>query len=126
MNAFKRVADDKFDPGAQVWANEAYTVHRRDISKDRDDSVVHLSIKRNDREPARDWRDFQQIKNELVGPEAEALELYPAESRLVDMANQYHLWAFKPPYSIPVGFNQGRKVMNARTAELLGARQRQP
>jgi len=28
----------------------------------------------------------------IVGEEHEAFEVYPAESRLVDTANQYHLW----------------------------------
>lgn len=61
----------------------------------------HLSIRRQDRAPVRDWRDLQRIKNELVDPEAEAIELFPAESRLQDTANQFHLhvvmgWAF--PY----------------------------
>jgi hypothetical protein len=53
-----------------------------------------------------DWRDLQRIKNELVGPECEAVELYPAESRLVDTANQYHLWAdADPTYRFGLGFN---------------------
>ena len=60
-----------------------------------DGKLYHLSIKRRDGAACRDWRDFQRIKNELIGPEAEAVELYPAESRLVDGANQYHLWALE-------------------------------
>lgn len=67
--------------------------------------VVHLSIRRLDRGAARDWRDFQRIKNELVGVETEAVEVYPAESRLVDAANQYHLWCF-PKYRLPFGFDE--------------------
>lgn len=55
-----------------------------------------------------DWRDFQRIKNELVAPEAEAVELFPAESRLVDTANHYHLWVF-PEYRFPFGM-QAREV----------------
>ena len=43
------------------------------------------------------------MQNELVGDECEAIELYPAESRLVDTANQYWLWCF--PYRIPLGFS---------------------
>jgi hypothetical protein len=54
----------------------------------------HLSIKRLDKEPIHDWRDLQEIKNMLVGKQYEAVELYPAESRRVDSANQYHLWCF--------------------------------
>lgn len=55
--------------------------------------VWHLSIKRIDKEAIMDWRDLQAIKNRFCGDEAEALQLFPAESRLVDTSNQYHLWA---------------------------------
>lgn len=68
-------------------------------------SIVHLSIKRLDREPIHDWRILQEIKNEIVGPECEAVELYPAESRKVDVANQYHLFAIAEPFvRFPFGF----------------------
>lgn len=67
--------------------------------------VIHLSIKRHDNEPVRSWSDLQEIKNLLVGPEHEAIEIYPAESRLVDMAPQYHLWVFADvEYRVPVGW----------------------
>lgn len=56
--------------------------------------IWHLSIKRHDKAPIMDWRDLQDIKNKLVGKEHEAIQLFPAESRCVDSANQYHLWAF--------------------------------
>lgn len=67
--------------------------------------MLHLSIKRIDREIIHEWRKLQQIKNELVGEEHEAVELYPAESRLVDAANQYHLWVLADPKQMfPFGF----------------------
>lgn len=65
--------------------------------------VVHLSLKVHDRSAHHDWRDLQRIKNELCGEECEAVELYPAESRLVDTANQYHLFVFRT-YKFPFGF----------------------
>jgi len=64
---------------------------------------LHLSIKTRDKAPFHDWRDFQRIKNEIVGPEFEAVELYPAESRLVDTSNQYHLWCFLD-FKFPFGY----------------------
>ena len=64
---------------------------------------LHLSIKLRSREPIRDWRDLQRIKNELSGTESEGLELFPAESRLVDAANQYHMTCFCPGLRVPVG-----------------------
>lgn len=66
--------------------------------------MTHLSIKRNDRKVAHDWRDFQRIKNEICGPDCEGIEIYPAESRLVDTSNQYHLWVFPKGKFIPFGF----------------------
>jgi hypothetical protein len=70
---------------------------------------VHLSIKRRDKLPVHDWRDLQRIKTELLGPECEAVELYPAESRVVDTANQYHLWGMADPaFRFPIGWNEGR------------------
>lgn len=55
---------------------------------------IEMSIKTRDRAPYHDWRDFQRIKNELIGEEYEAVELYPAEKRLVDTANQYFIFVF--------------------------------
>ena len=67
-------------------------------------ACVWLSIKLLDKSAGRDWRDFQRIKNELVGEEVEAVELYPAESRLVDGANQYHVYCFPEIGRFPFGF----------------------
>ena len=56
--------------------------------------VIQLSIKRHDGQAIDpSWRDKQQIKNQLVDDECEAVELYPAESRKHDQVNQYHLCA---------------------------------
>lgn len=69
--------------------------------------MYHLSIKRNDRDVIRDWRDLQQIKNMICGSECEGVELFPAESRLVDSANQFHMWVLSNrEYRFPFGFNE--------------------
>lgn len=87
-------AREKAREGA-CWKNDVYTVTTYDaiVPAEGWPPLMHLTIKRNDREPIHDWRDLQEIKNALVGPECEAVELYPAESRRVDTANQYHLFA---------------------------------
>jgi hypothetical protein len=64
----------------------------------------YLSIKRHDKEPINDWREFQDIKNQICGEDSEAVELYPNENRLVDTANQYHLWVFPKGYILPFGW----------------------
>jgi hypothetical protein len=85
----------------------------------------HLNIRRRDGKPIfRDWRHFQWIKNELVGEECEGLELYPAESRLNDTSNKYHLFVFADPtYRIPFGM-QDRDVIERDDAKKPGHRQR--
>lgn len=67
--------------------------------------VVHLTIKRIDAAACRDWRDFQRIKNELVGKEYDAVEIYPCDAKLVDAANQFHVWAFIDG-KLPFGFQE--------------------
>jgi hypothetical protein len=111
----------------EQWANDKYIVHKRvmDSGNPEIPDGIHLSIRRMDRAPARDWRDFQRIKNQLCGPEWEGVEIYPAESRLVDGANQYHLWCF--PFKIGFGFAT-RQVSNQwQTSQVTpGAVQRDP
>ena len=64
----------------------------------------YLTIKRADKKAIHDWRHFQIIKNELCGEDREAIEIYPAESRLVDTANQYHLWVIPKGDAMPFGW----------------------
>jgi|TARA_R100000231_G_scaffold20218_1_gene19908 hypothetical protein len=91
---------EQFGIEIECWVNDIYEVWV--YRKKNADSLVHnplykgkctyISIKRKDKKAVHDWRHFQQIKNELVGDEVEAIELYPKESRLHDTVNQYHLF----------------------------------
>lgn len=93
---------------AECWVNSRYQVLKVDFG-----ALWWLSIRRHDKLAIHDWRDFQRIKNELVGLENEGVELYPAESRLVDCANQYHLWVGKlTTLRFPFGFPE-RVVQDA-------------
>jgi hypothetical protein len=106
---FERVAPPALgDPRAEYYLNSRYQVElRRYHSSDGGPALVHLSIKRLDKQPVDDFRDNQRIKNELVGGDREGIELYPAEERLVDTANQYHIWVIdSPTYRFPIGFNE--------------------
>ena len=99
-----------------TYRNDVYTVQVESCAP-----FVHLHIHRNDWGTCKDWREFQLIKNALVGEENEAVELFPAESRLVDTSNTYHLWVHADPHfrfplgmqdrittSEPIGFEQQR------------------
>lgn len=106
----------------EIWLNDLYqvVVHRFE-------NYVHLNIRRVDGYPGRDWRHFQQIKNELVGEECEGVELYPAESRLVDQSNKYHLFVCgDPTFRWPFGWTTRDVDYAAAAAGLRGMRQRPP
>ncbi len=99
------VAPRLYDHPGELFINEAYQVIRERMG-----DWWHLSIKPLKERRYR-WRDFQCIKNELVGPEHEGVELHPAESRLVDTVDQYHLWvAVDPEYRFAFGFTEGRLI----------------
>jgi hypothetical protein len=92
----------RFNAGDRAFHNGKYQA----ILKD-DGDVTILTIRREDRRPVTDWRDVQWIKNQLLGPDVEAVQLFPAESRLVDTSNQFYLFAFKEPgFRFPFGFQE--------------------
>ena len=67
--------------------------------------TVWLSIRANNGMTVeRDWRDYQAIKNDLVSPDRQAIEIYPKESKLVDTVNVFHLWVLPEDIEIPVGY----------------------
>jgi hypothetical protein len=61
---------------------------------------VHLAISSlSGRRPT--FHEMQRIKNEIVGTEGTAVEVYPPQSELVDEADMFHLWTVDPlPFSI--------------------------
>jgi hypothetical protein len=109
--------------GGEMWLNDRYQVVVRELEGGPETMpMVELSIRRIDRRAIRDWRDVQRIKNELVGPECEAVELYPAESRLVDSSNQYFIYAvLDPSFRFPWGFRE--RLVSSETS---GGSQQRP
>lgn len=89
----------------KIFMSDTYQVNVQDVPVEKWGlSLTWLSIKRRDKEAFHDWRELQQIKNAICGPEREGVELYPAESRLADSANQYHLWVLPEDRMFPFGF----------------------
>lgn len=104
--AAARVAGDK--PPAEAWYNDLYQASVT-YYDDRlgPDGPLYISFKRHDRSAVRDWRHFQQVKNDITGLEREAVELFPAESRLMDTSNQYHLFVLPTGERFPFGVPDG-------------------
>ena len=120
--------DAKDDAGSDVYQNDLYHVTVKDAHEANmalnatAPPAWYLSIKRIDQEPICSWRDVQEIKNQIVGPDNDGFMLYPSERRVVDTANQYHLFVLKDVgQRIPYGFNAGRHI--ADTSPLDTAKQ---
>lgn len=58
--------------------------------------VWQLLFRRHDGGSQFGWTELQRMKNELVGEDAVAIEIFPAESEVVDQANCRHLWVLAP------------------------------
>jgi hypothetical protein len=120
----RRAVDQNMAKPDEMWHNDRYVVFvDRTPDNDLMPGMMHLSIRRQDRKAVRDWRDFQRIKNQLAGPEREAIELYPAESRVVDTANQFHLWVLPEGQCAPAGWF-GQRLVHSEADPVSGAVQR--
>lgn len=100
-----------------VWSSEDYEVEHSTVEvPEFGFQMDWLSIKRRNKAAVHDWRHLQQIKNEILGPDREAVELYPAEARLVDTSNQYHLFALPAGKTFPFGY-RARMIVDAKPSE---------
>lgn len=54
-----------------------------------DNGIGHLMVAHDG---AITWDELQAIKNEVWGPEARAIEVYPRQGDLVNSGNFRHLW----------------------------------
>lgn len=43
------------------------------------------------------WWEMQRIKDELAGPDAMAVEVYPPAAEVVDEADMFHIWVLPQP-----------------------------
>ena len=77
----------------RAWKNNHYVVQlyrcERHIWNILCDKIM---IRRNDAEPIREWHVLQEIKNKIYGEEIQAIQVFPKQSELVDVANMY--WLF--------------------------------
>jgi hypothetical protein len=112
---FPGVAVDQLRTPAEVWGSSQYTVTVHYLDDNRD-GFVEVGIHNYHRTTHVPWRHIQQIKNEVFGPDREAVQLFPAEDRLLDSANEY--WIYVYPTSeapmrkrgVKIGMDRGRSV----------------
>lgn len=82
-----------------AWCNDRFAVQLFDTN-----GRQWLSIRKHaDGSSPPTWAELQRIKNELIGPEREGVQVFPKVSDLVDEAEMYHLWLY--PADEPCPFN---------------------
>lgn len=72
--------------------------HRVGVSNAPWGMTDHLRVWRRDHKDGIPWDDLQEIKNEVFGPEATAVEIYPPQPEVVDEVNMRHLWLVPEGY----------------------------
>lgn len=114
MKEFKKVGFSSAVPGTGhgldgrlAYMNDKYFVLVEEGTTPLGIGFSHLSIRRLDRKCIHDWRELQEIKNLICSPIREAIEIYPAQDRVVDTANQFHLWVMGEGIKIPFGWENG-------------------
>jgi len=75
--------------------------------------VEHLMISRHDNKRIDNhWNTLQRIKNEVMGEDRLAVEVYPPVSELINATNAYHLWVLPENFKLPFGLNPGWAGIN--------------
>lgn len=72
--------------------------------------IWHLIIKRHDGKSIKvSWDVLQEIKNDVLGEDALAVEIFPASSEVVDEANWRHLWEMPAGIVLPSLFERSKR-----------------
>lgn len=102
-----------------LWPNEAADLTRLRVWRCRDflvqefqesDNVIRLSVTKSKLGQSRQfedgisWDELQWIKSAVGYGDRMAVEIYPADSNVVNVANMRHLWVLPQP--LKIGWNQ--------------------
>lgn len=68
--------------------------------------VLQVGIKRHDEKKSFPWQHLQRIKDELIGEERLAIEVFPPRSLLCDVANMRWLWVLPETMGLPFGLDR--------------------
>lgn len=70
--------------------------------------VDHVTIGRMGKFGDIPWAVKQEIKDELFGRRATAIEVFPSAKNLVDVCDIYHLWVLPEDFRLPFGIHPTR------------------
>lgn len=88
------IADHPLAPVGFVrgYLNSTYSVQVMRDTRKPVGMVTPVGIRRHDQQPITNWNILQRIKDEVIGPDCVAVQVFPAKSDIVDSANMYWLW----------------------------------
>ena len=79
----------KFVSKAWITNDRLYLIYYDEIDKFR-----HLRVTRMDDNPIHNYMDLFQIKNDLLGEDIQAIEVYPKKQNFKDGSHTYHIWTW--------------------------------
>lgn len=96
-------------PNPHGWAYQFEIAHVNDVFSVLDrwlpNGVRHLAITSLSQvRPT--WLEMQRIKDEIAGPNATAVEVYPPHTEIVDDADMYHLWVLNGPLDFSLYYEE--------------------
>jgi len=90
---------DKLEGVQRAWSNDRYAVQYL-----KRNGFEVLMVRRHDGGSDYPWRDLQRIKDEVMGPDREAVQVFPKKSEIVDSANMAHIWLIHEDSRLPYTF----------------------
>lgn len=102
-------------PSRVGWLREVVAAHRcrcfSVLERPLPEGILHLAISSlSGIRPT--WPEAQRIKNEIAGPAATAVEVYPPQGEVVDGADMYHLWVLPGP--LPFSLHSPLRVLEQK------------
>ncbi len=84
--------------GGYGWAGQCHQARRNRVFavlvRLDASGVVHLAVSSlSGIRPS--WPEMQRIKDEIAGPDATAIEVYPPKAHVVDEADMFHIWVLR-------------------------------
>ena len=85
-------------PPFEVWRSRHFLVQLFN-----EDGVTRITVNRTHKPNGRDWAegvswdDLMQVKREIGRADLWAVELYPPDQHIVNLANMRHLWLLDEP-----------------------------
>lgn len=87
--------------------------------------IIRISVNRAEMDNAGNWKDgiswddLQWIKSQCGFEGRDAVEVYPADADMVNVANMRHIWVFPPDYKLSFAWRQGDDIAK-RDQDLAG------